>query len=306
MPSSLASPHFITHRELNRFLGERTRQRWEKDGLLPEPDWIRVDRHRIGIYPELVLARLVVGNTRDPIEQRTISKAMDKCERLTATDGYHRLRALVRSVFAGLQDKQDWNFATFVASLADQDHDVVEAWHAEVAEIEEELTKESSLSFSSLIGIVSEAAEDAYTVVLSSGEEKKIREALSALGLGTTVVLESVGVESRVREFVLPGLPVTEEKESAEELRLETEGDTMEQAFIDPLSHITVRSLPTAADLFELPAGAQMLSVREEFERGRISDLISSEGEAPYVEPEQVFSFAFDSQLLEASADVLV
>jgi len=300
MPSSLTSPHFVTHREMNDLLGERTRQRWEKDGLLPEPDWIRVDRNRIGIYPELVLARLVVGNTRDPIEQDALRKTMGKCQRLVATDGYHRFKALLQTVFAELSDRQDWDFANFVSMLGEHDHHVIEAWHADVAEIEEELSNEAGLSFRSLVGTVCDAAPEGYiTIAISGGGERRISDALSKLAPGASVVLERVGVESREREFVLPGLPVMGVEEIADDLRLMEGGDNVGQQQTDPFGHIVAREPFSAATFLGLPQNVTILSVRDEFERGHIPGLLPTEEDAPYVEAEQVFSFAFDSPLLD-------
>jgi hypothetical protein len=300
MPHLIASPHFVTHREINCLLGERTRQRWERDGLLPEPDWIRVDRHRLGLYPELVLARLVVGNTRDPIEQEAVQQTIARCGRLLATDGYSRFRGLVQAVFADAEDKSEWDFAGFVKVLGERGADVVAAWHADVAEIEEELTTTLSLSFRTTVGTVCEVTDDGYTVAMIDGGVRRVRDALVELGTGEGVILERVGVESREREFVLPGLVVAAGQ--GEDALLENGGSGMVVDVDNPFVQIGAREPFSAASLLELPGNAAMLSVRDEFERGRIQGLLPAEQDAPYVEPEQVFSFAFDSRLLDTHA----
>jgi hypothetical protein len=294
---TIGNPHFVTHRELNDLVGERTRQRWESDGLLPAADWLRVDRHRLGIYPELVLARVVVGNTRDSSEAKALSEVVEKSRCLFTTDGYHRFKAAARDVFAvEARTEGGWNFGRFLRLLADSDPDAIEAWQADVVEVEVELAKRMTLSFRSTLAKVRGKTSEGYTIAIETGEERLIGKALSSLEPGVTVVLERVAVESKEREFVLPAMPLTGASEIAEDLRL-AGGNAMEH--IDPFERIASREPFSALDYLDISTGTPTLSIRSEFERGMIPGLLSIESEAPYVEADQIFSFAFDSELIE-------
>ena len=45
----------ITHHELVALKSETTRERWEQEGKLPKPSWVRADRRRLALYPEPIL-----------------------------------------------------------------------------------------------------------------------------------------------------------------------------------------------------------------------------------------------------------
>ncbi len=299
MPDSPATPYFVTHREMNALVGERRRLRWEKDELLPEPDWLRVDRSRLGVYPQLVLARVVVGRTKDPNERRALEDVLTSSRRLLTTDGYHRFRVVAREVLSMLsKSDDDWSFETFLSLLSESDPKALESWRADVSEVEEGLTAKAALTFRSTLGTVRDQTPDGYMIMEAGGSERRIRQALAKLEVGTNVVLERVGVESKEREFVLPALPVGGGFDVVEELRLQDGGERMDQ-HIDPFQRIAAREPFSAVAYLGISGEMPALNIRAEFERGHIPGLLPTEEVAHYVEPEQIFSFAFDSSLLD-------
>jgi hypothetical protein len=300
MPSVL-SPRFVTHHEINEFIGERTRQRWEQDGTLPTPDWIRSDRGRVAIFPELVLARLVVGKTKSVSEQEAVREALSRCTQLFATDGYHRFKAVVEAVLAARKG-MPWSFVEFVRDLGEADSDAVAAWQSDVLEIEDELNREGRLSFKSIVARVKDADPTRVIVVTDTGDSL-VRDPLVGIEPGVTVVLERVAVESREREFVLPTLAV-ETAQVAGDLRLATQGEEMAQT--DPFELISARSAFSVGDLLDPAPAGSLLTPREAFDRSEVTGLLLHEEELPYAEPAQRFSFAFDSPAIEEGLHALV
>jgi len=139
---------------------------------------------------------------------------------------------------------------------------------------------------------------DGYTIDAADAIERQIHGALAKLDIGERVVLERIGVESKEREFVLPALSIVID---APEDEVDPEGaDHMEQHQSDPFELIASRAPFSAVSFLGISGDAPELNVRDEFDRGFIPGLVIEDDEAPYVEPAQTFSFAFDSDLLDA------
>lgn len=64
MTATDCAPAVITHFEFEHLLGggaagQRQRQRLQTSGILPEANWVRIDRIRIGVYPRFALIGLL-------------------------------------------------------------------------------------------------------------------------------------------------------------------------------------------------------------------------------------------------------
>ena len=298
-----ASPCFVTHKEMNTLLGDRRRLRWENAGYLPSPDWIWVNRSRLALYPEVLLARVVVGPTHEPREAEAVRDLAQCAERLVGAKAYQLLRTSARDAFAAfLEERNEWNFPRFLELLAERDRDALDAWREDVAEAEESLSRKVGLSFRSINGRVLTVGPDGYLVSLEQGVKRRVSNAIAPLDPGTTIVLERVGVESREREFLLPAVAGAEYLGDAGELR-HGEGvsemePTASQNMHSPFDHIVTRSPFSAMSLMNVPVGAPAYDAAAAFVSGHIPGL-HDDDDAPDVKPARIHSLSLESSLLD-------
>jgi len=169
---SQAPPAFITHHEIETFLGggkgaKRQRQRLQEDHRLPEPHWLaRVDRFRTGIYPTFALAGLIDGVVQAP-------RALDRMQRLSAevfsSVAFRELTVALDQSIAEVihaQGPDGWRFDTVVQRLGDLAEPVVLEWDGLVGEAEDQLVQ-WGIRFSSEFGSVERRSADMYVIALA-------------------------------------------------------------------------------------------------------------------------------------------
>ncbi len=191
-------PGFLTNVELDQALGSpRTRQRWEADGLLPRGRWIKGFQKRLGIYPDILLARVVAGVDAQESED-AVREAMRIGARLIDSRLFESVASLLeehlveyRGLTRGVLDH-----------LAEADL---------LAPLEEELAAaEESLE---AIGIAFQSRPATVTmlgptlrVVDGFGAQTLLpaTQVLGIVGAGEVVTLEEVRVGARGLSYVLP------------------------------------------------------------------------------------------------------
>ena len=209
---SQAPPAFVTHHEIETFLGggksaKRQRQRLQEDHRLPEPHWLaRVDRFRTGIYPTFALAGLIDGVVQAP-------RALDRMQRLSAevfaSGAFRELTvALHRSIAEVIhaQGSGGWRFDAVVQRLGYLAEPAVLEWDGLVGEAEDQLAQ-WGISFSSEFGSVERRSADMYVIALAERKERFSSNRVAApMDQGSAVAVEHVTVMGTGMDFVMPAL----------------------------------------------------------------------------------------------------
>jgi len=207
-----ALPAFVTHHEIETFLGggpraQRQRQRLQQAHRLPAPHWLpRVDRIRTGVYPMFAVAGLLDGVLQAP-------RALERIERLTAkvfaSAAFQDLAAGLQQSVAEVVHAQRlpvWRFDTVVQRLADLAEPAVLEWGAVVSDAEDELA-EWGVRFSSEFGRVDRRSADMYVIALTERKERFSSNRVAApMHKGSAVAVEHVTVMGTGMDFVMPAL----------------------------------------------------------------------------------------------------
>jgi hypothetical protein len=253
----------LTHHELIALKSKTTRDRWQKQGYLPKPFWIRSDRHRLALYPEPVLARVVSSTSgQSAALERALKKVTAGCQRLYEIESFHPVAETAALIFPEFADAP-WSLPRFLARLAEECA-ALEIWIDDLAEFEAEL-QEDGISLTSEAGRITAIEEDAYRVELASGSVRmsSSREVSPAdLALDMAVVLENVTVGSIEQRFLLPAI--------AAEHALRKEVQAMPESLEQRFAALSQRAQRTPiAELFDIQPG----SPSEQFNAGFILSL---------------------------------
>lgn len=202
----LTAPGFVTHHELDLFLGggeagQRQRQRLRKARLLPEPaDLGKVRRFNIALFPRFVLAGLV----RD---LALIPRAPETMQAVAATalrsDAFVEVSAAVRESARALSI---WSFDALVDGVVERAGDAVREWNAVVASAEETLAERLGISFSTEFGVIERIAYDVCIVALDGGGVERVpsNRVATTPEKGGAVALERVNVLAKELGYVMP------------------------------------------------------------------------------------------------------
>lgn len=208
MPNiEFAPPALVTHFEVARALGsDRTRQRWEQDGLLPSPRWIRGFGRALGLYPGVVLARIAAGRDAGELEESVAAMVTQS-------------RALLRSpVFdeaadrIGLELERFSSFGLTVDLLSNlQTAGILRRLLEGSAEVAQS-SLSAGISFEHTFGHLLRQSDDGAVVVTRRGSNETFGESdvLGRSTVGGRVSVERVRVGPRSRDYVLPALPASE------------------------------------------------------------------------------------------------
>lgn len=210
---SYAAPPFITHREVESFLGggtrgKRQRQRLQERGLLPEPLWVpRVDRVRVGLLPTFALAGLfddelgAAPKTRDTL----ISLSLEALSSQPLRALSDAVGQVIREIVAA--DRGLWTFDALVERLAQDATDELSAWTELAQEVEGEL-HDCGVQLYSEFGRVESVQDDVVVVSLADARLERFPAFRTAAPMrnGVAVAVEHVKVMATEREFLMPAL----------------------------------------------------------------------------------------------------
>jgi hypothetical protein len=191
-------PGFLTNVELDQALGSsRTRQRWEADGLLPRGRWIKGFQKRLGIYPDILLARVVAGVDAQESED-AVREAMRVGARLIDS-------RLFESV-ASLLEEHLGEYRGLTRGVLDHlaEADLLAPLEEELAAAEESL-EAIGIAFQSRPATVTTLGPT-FRVVDGFGAQTLLPAAqvLGIVEAGEVVALEEVRVGARGLSYVLP------------------------------------------------------------------------------------------------------
>ena len=213
------APSFVTHHELDLFLGggesgQRQRQRLRKARLLPAPAELgKVRRFNIAVFPRFVLAGLVRDLALIPRAPETMQTVAAAALRSAA---FADVSAAVREAARALSV---WSFEALVEGVVERAEDAVREWDAVVAAAEGELAERLGISFSTEFGVIERIADDVCHIALAAGEVERVPclRVAAALEKGNAVALERVNVLAKELGYVMPlgTTPDHEERELA-------------------------------------------------------------------------------------------
>jgi hypothetical protein len=202
--ADLKAPALLTHVEVARILGsDRTRQRWEGEGLLPSPRWVRGFGRSLGLYPGVVLARLAAGRNAEDLEA-AVRDVVTRSGWLLGSSLFDEAIARLAPVIARLRPL---GLTTdLLAMLSDRDvlGRLLEA-NAEIVRAE----AGAGIEFHSRIGrCVRDLGES--VVIEDRGNQVTFGNAsvLGPIAVGESVAVESVRLGSRQFDYVMPALAV--------------------------------------------------------------------------------------------------
>jgi hypothetical protein len=208
---SYTAPPFITHHEVESFLGggargKRQRQRLQERGLLPEPAWLpRVDRLRVGLLPTFALAGLfddelgAAPKTREMLLSLTLDALSSPAFRGLSDVVAQVIREIVGA------ERGLWAFDALIERLAHDATGELSAWTELAEDVEEELHGCGVLLYSEL-GRVESAQDDVVVVSMPDARLERFPAARAATAArnGVTVAVEHVKVMATEREFLMP------------------------------------------------------------------------------------------------------
>lgn len=211
------APGFITHHELDLFLGggeagQRQRQRLRKDRLLPEPaDLGKVRRFNIAVFPRFVLAGLVRDLALIPRATETMQVVAANAFR---SEVFNEVSAAVREAARALSV---WSFDALVEGVGERAEDAVREWEEVVASAEKDLAEQLGISFSTEFGVIQRIVNDVCTITLDSGVVERVPSirVVAAPEKGRAVALERVSVLAKELGYVMP-LETTVDKDERE------------------------------------------------------------------------------------------
>jgi hypothetical protein len=191
-------PGLLTHVELDHVLGSpRTRQRWEADGLLPRGRWLKGFQKRIGLYPEIVLARIVGGvDARE--SEAAVREAMAIGTHLINSSLFEEIAGALGDVFDELT-ALDRTLLEYV-----NERGLLEPLQAELNDATAELIG-AGIDFRCKAATVTRAGTS-LAIVDVFGAETLVAapQVLGVVGVGDAVVIEEVHVGPRAHSYLLP------------------------------------------------------------------------------------------------------
>lgn len=198
---------FVTHFQIERLLGgdraaQQQRRRLTARGLLPEPEWLRVDRTRLAIFPAFSLSALLGAS---PARAAALEHSARSGLALYNSHAFELLREPLQEAMR--LESAMRSSAELGSFLLREAHEALNAWCDAVAEAEAELHAAGSLR--AYAGIVRVHGRDnGYLVIDEAGDETEIPLAAAAddLSGATHGSLERVGLLDVQRLFLL-GVP---------------------------------------------------------------------------------------------------
>jgi hypothetical protein len=210
---SIIAPPFVTNHEIDAFLGggstgKRHRQRLQKNGSLPAPQWLgRIDRFRVGVYPAFALAGLVDTIADLPDAQQRLSRLSTRV--LTSAAFRDLSEAVAQSArdVVGEHGVDEWEFGAVVRRLSDLATPAIEEWDDIVHEAAEGLAQ-WGIRLSHEFGSIESKAGGMYVVSLAEERQERFAPACVVAGLprGSRVAVKHVGVMGRGLDYVIPTL----------------------------------------------------------------------------------------------------
>lgn len=201
--TAVATPGFLTNRELDRLSRRRTRERWQAKGLLGEPLWARADRRKVALYPELVLTRFVIGVSGEPEEEGVLARVGACVDGLARSAAFE---AVADAVALVMRRGTEIDLRTLAAGAAEAAPGALEEYHGLLLAATEELAADGVVLAPELGRVVSIGRTGC---VLALGEIERsypLRDAVSDLIVGERIVVDHVGVLGRERDFLVPAL----------------------------------------------------------------------------------------------------
>jgi hypothetical protein len=283
MSAVLQSPGFITHHDLDRLAGTaRTRQRWRQRGLLPDPYWVRVDRARVGLLPEFVLAPVVIAGATSTADAAILQRACRLAGEVCATESFRNIARAAREVLAEMVDERErsWDFARFVDRLSRLAGPALARWRPDLDAAEHDLAQHG-LVVSCRSAEVVDIDQRACLVALA-GSTTLLPFPMGKLcwqpQRGEPVVISCVEIGNRRRDFLLPPLPAAEAPGAA------SAASTVGGSVGAPPASPPTPAAPLSKRLAAIVRGADSLTPRfaarrsvdwrEQFERGYLGTTV--------------------------------
>ena len=231
---------FVTHRQLEGFLGggssaSKQRRRLVARGWLPSAPMLSGDRDKLAVYPEFVLAALVVPASAAASLSRPVKEAASRAQKLYTSSAYQLFERALKET---LREATSRDVVRLAASAATEHPDAFTTWRDEVRTCIDDLAS-LDVFLEALPARVVEVT-DAYVIDVDGVREPHLAlDAPEKLLEGDLITRDRVRVASAVRDFLLP-IPEVELMTTVSE---ETFEDQLARALFDGLQG-QVRSLP--------------------------------------------------------------
>ncbi len=254
-------PRFITNREIDPLLGStRTRERWEREGLLPAGELISGYRSAIKIFPDFAIARLAAPHSLEG--SKTVERHLEQINRkLFRSPAFGELRTALKAV---LRPRKRVDASRLVEALLPDHGESLQTFAAEVREADETL-RQLEIYVDVFLVRISRCERTHYVVHLREGVEREISRDLTPrhcrFATGQWATLQDARFRGFRREFLLP-TAVLDETAAAARTSLAASGSA------SALLHAALLDHP--APIGELGRTRRSISIAEEAHRGRI------------------------------------
>jgi hypothetical protein len=196
-------PGLLTHVELDPLLGSsRTRQRWEHSGVLPKGRWVKGFGRRMGLYPEVVLARVVAGPGAGKSEA-ALGLLASRSAELLESELFGEIENALHGIFRELE--HIGLRPEVLECLAGKQ--LLHPLQVEMCKLADEVV-DAGIVFEGTVGTLTK--KTGGIVMVESDDATLKLAAESVLGFieeGCTVALERVRVGPKEHDFVVPALP---------------------------------------------------------------------------------------------------
>lgn len=197
-------PRFITSQEVDPLLGStRTRERWERAGLLPPGELVSGYRSAVKVFPDFAVARLAAPQSLE--RSKTLQRGLAQLARgLYRGEVFNELRAALKEALA---PKRAMGVAELVSALLPTHRELLELFAANIRGVEQAL-RELDVDVTVSLARVVRRERDLYVVELVAGGEREVGSGAASpshrFESGQWAMLEEARVRGFKREFLLP------------------------------------------------------------------------------------------------------
>lgn len=201
------TPPFLTHRELDTFLGgahrgPKQRQRLQRLALLPEAGAVkRVQRFNLLVFPRFVLAGLLADFPRlSGAGELMGTLSQQVCAGL-------EFRELSEALRRSARELPEWRYDMLIGHLVREARPAVQAFSEVVEAAEAQLHDRFDISFAAATGVVRNVTSGVYLVSVNDATERfpEIRAA-APVSEGRAVAVERVKVMGTEQDFLMPSV----------------------------------------------------------------------------------------------------
>jgi hypothetical protein len=198
----------LTQHDLDSVIPSRTRQRWQQQGRLPKPARIFGDRRALILYPDVVLARVVLGVEGPKAQEAAVRRAWKISTEVFKSTAFLQVKLYLRRALRELPDAETTVLFSFVRDNAPG---AWLNWQSCQNEARTRIEKEG-IWVECKAGRIRDVRRDLVTIEADGAVHSLALESVACRAReGSPAALERIRVFDKQREFVVPALLIRPE-----------------------------------------------------------------------------------------------